>query len=218
LAHDRIPNSICLAGADGAGKSTQADRLISWLNEQGRPATLCTIWDMLEQDSAGSLPFRSKAEIDRFLGSVHGAARAMFLHMAMREAIDRALDRRGDQILVVVGYWPKYNATERVYGTDPALLDGLAASFPELDLLIHLDLDPATSLARKQAISGYESAGKGKEGFIPFQTRLREVLQDLRQRHGGDRWHVVDGQNDMDTVTAGIRKLVTDWLERPATC
>lgn len=218
MAPARIPNSICLAGADGAGKSTQAERLVAWLEGQGRPATLCTIWDMLEQDSAGSLPFRSKADIDRFLGSVHGSARAMFLHMAMREALDRALDRREDRTLVVVGYWPKYNATERVYGTDVTLLDGLAGSFPELDLLIHLDLDPATSLARKQAISGYESAGKGADGFIPFQSALRDVLTDLRARHGGERWQVVDGRADVETVTADIRRVVGAWLDRRSAC
>jgi thymidylate kinase len=213
MATDRIPNSICLAGADGAGKSTQADRLVAWLAEQGRPATLCTIWDMLEQDDSGSLPFRSKAEIDRFLGSVHGAARAMFLHMAMREALDRALDRRGDETLVVVGYWPKYNATERVYRTDATLLDGLAASFPQLDLLIYLDLDAETALSRKQAISGYESAGKGREGFLPFQRQVQSVLADLRRDHGGDRWHLVDGSQAMETVTTSIRTIVADWLQ-----
>jgi thymidylate kinase len=213
MATAPIPNSLCLAGADGSGKTTQAYRLIQWLREQGRPATLCTIWDMLEQDAAGSLPFRSKGDVDRFLGNVHSPARAMFLHMAMREALDRALETRGDQVLLVVGYWPKYNATERVYGTDGALLDGLANAFPELDLLIHLDLSPEAAQARKQAISGYESAGKGKDGFVPFQHQVREVLAGLRQAYGGDRWQTVDSAQPVDAVTADIQAIVGPWLQ-----
>ena len=206
-----IPNSICLAGPDGAGKTTQAARLAAHLEGMGQATLMVTIWDLLDQDATGSLPFRSKSEIDGFLSGLHTNSRALFLHMAMREALDRALDTRGDQTLIVVGYWPKYNATERIYGADPALMDALGASFPELDLLLYLDLDPETALGRKESVSGYESAGKGRAGFLPFQARAQATMAGLRQQFGGDRWQIIDGRPDADTVSLAINASVDAW-------
>lgn len=208
MAH--LPRSICLAGADGAGKSTQAERLVRRLTAQGVPVRVCTVWDMFDQATPGAIPFASKRDIDRFLANLHPDGRAMFLHMAMREALDRALADRGDAVLVVVGYWLKYNATERVYGADPTLCDHLGEAFPTLDLSIFLDLDPAEALARKQVLSGYESGQQGAEGFVPFQERVNTETRQLLQRTGP--WHVVDARPDADAVEAAIAARVDAWL------
>ena len=206
-----LPRTIALGGPDGAGKSTQADRLAARLRAAGQEVQLCTIWDLLERQAAGGIPFGSKAEIDAFLGGLHPPARSLFLHMALREALDRARDAQGEGILVIVGYWPKYNAVERAYGGDPALLDALAASFPPAALQLWLDLPPETALARKQAISGYESAGRGREGFVPFQAKLRPLFADLLGR--GAPWIPVDGAGTPAAVEAAIAAHVDAWLE-----
>jgi thymidylate kinase len=207
-----IPRSICLAGADGAGKSTQAERLVRALGDRGIAVRVCTVWDLLDQSAPGAIPFGSKAEIDRFLGGLHADARAMFLHMAMREALDRALDARGDAVLLVVGYWLKYNATERVYGADPALLDALGDTFPPLGLPIFLELAPETALSRKGAISGYESAGKGAPGFLGFQARVRPELARLRDGMPGPAWQMLDAAAPVEEVEARIQALVEAYL------
>ncbi|MDB5101581.1 MAG: aminotransferase class III-fold pyridoxal phosphate-dependent enzyme [Cyanobacteria bacterium RYN_339] len=203
-----IPRTICLAGADGAGKSTQADRLARRLQARGLAVRVCTIWDLM---AAGGIPFNSKADIDAFLASLHGPARAMFLHMAMREALDRALDDRGDAIVLVVGYWLKYNATERAYGGDPVLLDALAASFPPLSLGLHLDLPPVVALARKGEVSGYESGMRGKAGFLAFQQAVAPVLADLRA-HSGMDWVAIDAEPSPEDVEQTIGLYVDAWL------
>jgi thymidylate kinase len=207
-----LSRSICLAGADGAGKSTQAERLVRRLTAQGVPVRVCTVWDMFDQAAPGAIPFSSKRDIDRFLANLHPAGRAMFLHMAMREALDRALADRGDAVLVVVGYWLKYNATERVYGADPALCDHLGEAFPTLDLNLFLDLDPAEALGRKQVLSGYESGQRGADGFVGFQDRVNAETRSLLQRTGP--WHVVDARPDADAVEAAIARHVDAWLRQ----
>lgn len=205
-----LPRTIALGGPDGAGKTTQAERLQARLRGQGHDVHLCTIWDLLDRDAAGAIPFGSKGEIDRFLGGLHPPARSMFLHMALHEALDRALDAQGSGLVIIVGSWPKYNAVERAYGGDPALLDALAASFPPADLQLWLDLFPETALARKQAISGYESAGRGAEGFVGFQRRLRPIFDDLLGR--GAPWIHVPGDGSVDEVEGAIAAHVDRWL------
>ncbi|MFN3429872.1 MAG: dTMP kinase [Candidatus Sericytochromatia bacterium] len=206
-----IPRSICLAGADGAGKTTQAERLVSRLAAQGVGARVCTVWDMFDRARPGAIPFESKRDIDRFLGGLHPDARAMFLHMAMREALDRALDDRGDRVLVIVGYWLKYNATERAYGASSTLLDHLGEAFPAPELKLYLSLDPEASLARKAVVSGYESGLVGRDGFVAFQTRVHAETSRLLERTGP--WHLIDSAAPIDAVASAIARQVDAWLE-----
>lgn len=206
-----LPRTICLAGADGSGKSTQAARLVEALTKRNQAVRVCTVWDMLTSGRASDLRIGSKADVDRFLAGLHPPARAMFLHMAMREALDRALEDRGDAIVLVVGYWLKYNATERLYGAPAELLDALGASFPPLSLAIELALPPSEALARKQEISGYESMGQGRAGFEPFQARVAPELARLRELSGMS-WHTVDASPAPDAVEASILAIVDGWL------
>lgn len=206
-----LTRSICLAGPDGAGKSTQAERLAARLSARGLAVRVVTIWDLFE---SGAMPFGSKREIDRFLAGLHPDGRAMFLHSAMREAIDRAEEARGDAVLVVVGGWMKYNATERAYGASESLLDALAAAFPACELNLFLALPAEDALDRKAVVSGYESGQQGRDGFLDFQARVQPALRALIDRAGD--FAVVDARPDAGAVEAAIAAHVeprlASWL------
>lgn len=205
-----IPDTICLCGPDGAGKSTQADALVAWLRGRSIAARVCSPWDLL---ASGGL-LQTKGEVHAFLSTLHGAGRALLLHLAVRESLDRALEARSEgEILVVVGYFLKYSATERALGADRALMDALAASFPPLSLLLYLDLSPEAALERKSDPSRYECGGEGKGGFIPFQRRAQRELSLLLAAHGGDRWKIVDGSAPSGEVARAIEGHVSRWLE-----
>jgi dTMP kinase len=210
-----LPRTLCLTGADGAGKSTQAERLAHYLRGQGHEVRVCTIWDLMAPGETHTIPFHSKDEIDRFLGGLHPPARTMFLHMAMREALDRALTDRGNALVLVVGYWPKYNATERLYGAPAPLLDGLAASFPCLSLGLQLDLAPEVALARKTEVSAYESGGLGKEGFLDFQRRVTQELERCRVSACAS-WRLIDANATVQVVAGVIENHVDEWLAKGA--
>jgi thymidylate kinase len=210
-----IPRTICLAGADGTGKSTQAELLRAYLVASGHTVRLCTIWDLMEPTGVNAIPFDSKADIDRFLGGLHPAGRAMFLHMAMREALDRALEDRGDALVLVVGYWPKYNATERLYGAPAELLDALGASFPRLGLGLALELAPEIAFQRKGEISRYESGGRGAKGFLAFQQSVRPQLARCMES-ACEMWQRIDASVDIESVANVIQAHVDRWLANGA--
>lgn len=166
---------LLLGGADGAGKSTQAEALAASLRAKGHPVALATIWDLV---GAPGVPFRSKADVVALLGVLSGPARASFLASAMHEALAR-VPQEAPLVIWVAG-WRKYHATELALGTSPDLLDGLAQGFPAPQLSIHLDLAPEAALARKSGVvSGHESGGRGAAGFVAFQRRVAQCLEAM---------------------------------------
>ena len=117
-------------------------------------------------------------------------------------------------MIVLVGYWLKYNATERAYGADPALCAHLGEAFPTPALSLFLDLDPAEALARKPVLSRYESGQKGADGFVAFQDRVNVETRALLQATGP--WHVIDVRPTPDAVEAAIAQRVDAWLAAEA--
>jgi thymidylate kinase len=109
----------------------------------------------------------------------------------------------GADVLLAVGYWPKYAVVEELLGTPRSLLDALAALFPPADLTLWLDLAPEVAAARRQAFSTYECGGEepSPAAFARFQARCRQRL-GMRAEEGA--WLRVDAAGDEDEVAARL--------------
>ncbi|MFI6361993.1 aminotransferase class III-fold pyridoxal phosphate-dependent enzyme [Nocardia sp. NPDC050630] len=192
---------ICIAGADGSGKTTQVARIAAEFEAQGQSVAAVTIWDaFLDPKVSSKLPWRSPAEIYDYLKLLSPLSRAHFLFHAMQLSFDLAAER-GPDILLANAYWYKYFATEVAHGGDAAVLRKLAAGFPEPDRTFYLAVSPQDALGRKQLRSDYESGYGDEEEFLAFQRRSHDALEALSEEFG---WLRLDGTDAPADITKAV--------------
>ncbi|WP_169811347.1 aminotransferase class III-fold pyridoxal phosphate-dependent enzyme [Nocardia anaemiae] len=192
---------ICIAGADGSGKTTQVARIAAEFEAQGQSVAAVTIWDaFLDPKVSSKLPWRSPAEIYGYLKLLSPLSRAHFLFHAMQLSFDLAAER-GPDILLANAYWYKYFATEVAHGGDPVVLRKLAAGFPEPDRTFYLAVSPQDALGRKQLRSDYESGYGDEETFLAFQRRSHDALEALSEEFG---WIRLDGTDTPADITKAV--------------
>lgn len=203
---------ITLEGDDGVGKSTQADLLAAWFEEQG--------FEVLRVHEPGGTKLGE--EIRSLLLSkeqegmapmaellLYEAARAQ----VMQEVIQPALaagkvvicDRFCDSTLAYQGYGRELGA-ELVRSLNDLACGGC---MPARTLLLVLDPSVAQErvVARAQDGEGdrMESAGGG------FHERLRDGFACIA-RQEPDRVHVIDAEGSVDAVHEAIRADLADLI------
>ena len=192
---------ICVTGGDGAGKSTQIAALSATLTDGGSSCAEVSIWDGLQDSTISEhLPFGSAAAVYRYLQVLTPNSRVHFLYHALQLAIDLAV-RKGADTMLINGYWYKYFATEVAHGGDPNMLRALTAGFPEPDLTFYLSTSADDALARKHRRSDYESGYGDENEFLDFQQRSRSVLDDLAAELN---WVRIDGRLPPADITTAI--------------
>ena len=196
---------ITFEGIDGSGKSTQIRRLADSLRTSGHDV-------VLTREPGGSPgaeeirrlvlegdPDRWSAETEILLFT---AARRDHLERTILPALARGqivlCDRFADSTRM-------YQGLSR--GDLRAVVDKLHALMigREPDLTILIDMDPALGLSRAK------SRATAEERFEDFgetlQRQMRKGFLALAKEFP-DRFRIVDGARDMDTVAADIRALV----------
>jgi|SRR5271166_257777 len=193
---------ICVAGGDGAGKTTQIARLTAFFGERHRKVAPVSIWDAFTDPAVASkLPFARPSDIYGYLKLLGPVSRTHFLFHALHLALERAWVRQPN-VLLLNAYWYKYFATEVAHGGDPALLRRLAAGFPEPDLTFYLSVSPQGALARKTHRSDYESGyGEDDQKLLDFQRRAHQALQALAVEQS---WTELDGRSSPDDITTAM--------------
>lgn len=197
---------IVLEGLDGAGTTTQARRLVSWLGREGRPAHLTRepsdgpIGRLLREMLTGGHGLPGAEPLDQRTFSLLFAADRM--DHVQRE-VSPAL-ARGE--VVVSDRWYHSSLAYQGTGAERAWIRDLNRFARRPDLTILLRVRPEVAAERRLA------AGRSQELFedLAMQRRVAigydEVLADCRD--AGERVVILDGEAGLDEVAGAIQAAV----------
>lgn len=205
---------VTLEGPDGAGKSSQAAVLASRLRDRGREVVVTRepggtqlgelVRGVLLQTSAGAHDGLSDALL-------FNAARRRLTEEVIRPAVARGAmvvcDRYADSTLAYQGYGAGVSLDVLRTLADVAT-GGLT---PDRTVLI--DLPVTAGLTRRQGgatadLTRFELAA---EHDVEFHERVRRGYLELAAAEP-ERWRVVDGGPDRESVADGIWKAVEDLV------
>jgi len=197
---------IVLEGLDGAGTTTQTERLALWLRERG--------WRTVETREPTNGPVgrvirdvlasRLEAPALETLPWLFAADRADHLYRTVLPAIREGVAVVSDR------YYPSSLAYQTL--TLPySRVRALNADFLVPDLTLFLDVDVDTCLRRIDARGRATEIFERREKMDAISDSYRRELESLRQE--GDPIVTLDGTADVDSVTHAITAEVTTLLE-----
>lgn len=195
---------ISFEGPEGAGKTTQIQRLAKQLEAQGRTV-------LLSREPGGTPlgnrvrevlldPALDIAPLPEFL--LYSASRAQLVQEVIRPALARGecvlLDRYADSSLAYQGYGR---------GLDLAFLRGLTEQvtgglWPGLTIL--LDIEPQDGLAR---VTQRGQADRLEQADLAFHVRVAQGFLALAQAEP-QRFCVIDAQQEADAVAQAVWQAV----------
>lgn len=206
---------VTLEGPDGAGKSSQAERLARWLRSRGWPVTLTRepggtalgegIRTLVLHDAT-----ERSARADALL---FAAARAEHVATVIRPALGRGeivvCDRYSDSTLAYQGF----GGGESLSDLEALIAYATGGLRPGLTLL--LDLPVEAGLKRR---SGGPAAARTRfedRGLhdLAFHERVLAGFRTLAAAEP-ERWRIVDASASPDAAAAAIRAHVGAWLGR----
>jgi dTMP kinase len=200
------PIFIVFEGGEGAGKSTQVQRLGEHLSRVGRhvittrePGATALgqrIRDVLLDPSSVGIDFRAEALL-------YAADRAHHVATVIRPALadgkDVVSDRYVDSTLA-------YQGAGRALDADGMLvLSRWATGGLTPDLTIVLDIDPRRGLLRSGRTDRLEAEP------LDFHDRVRSEFLSLAVS-APDRYLVIDAEADIDVITTIVRERVDELM------
>jgi dTMP kinase len=193
---------IAFEGIDGAGKSTQAEKLREYIAKLGYDVVL------LKEPTKG----RWGRQIARLAEEGRAGVKEEFnLFLRDREEdveknIKPALRRK--QVVIMDRYYYSSVAYQGAKGLDPGLIERENLEIaPRPDMVILLDIPARTGKNR------IENARRGvTDHFERNLGQVRDIFNRLANTHPEIKR--IKGGPDVDTVQASIRKLVTPLLKQ----
>ncbi|NOE18375.1 dTMP kinase [Ruegeria atlantica] len=196
---------LTFEGIDGSGKSTQARMLAEHLRAQGHEVVLTRE----PGGSAGAEEIRSlvlEGDPDRWSAETE----ILLFTAARRDHLERTIEPALAAGKVVI--CDRFADSTRMYqglsrGDLRNLVDQLHSLMigREPDMTLLIDMDPETGLARAKGRQGTEERF---EDFGPeLQKKMRAGFLALADEFP-DRFHIVDGNRDMDSVAQDVTKIV----------
>jgi len=200
---------VTFEGIDGSGKSTQARLLADHLTAQGHDVVLTRE----PGGSPGAEEIRAlvlQGDPDRWSAQTEillfTAARRDHLERTIRPALDAGkvviCDRFADSTRMYQGL--SRGDLRQMVDDLHALMIGVE---PDLTLLI--DMDPANGLER--ALSRQTAEERFEDFGVELQAKMRAGFLSLAEEFS-DRFQVIDGGRDMDSVAHDVTATVTAHL------
>lgn len=200
---------ITLEGGDGSGKSTQAELLQAWLEEQGRTVVrtrepggteLGVEIRRLVQHTEGHIAPRAEALL-------YAADRAHHVATLVRPALERGevvlQDRYLDSSVAYQG------AGRELDVADVEAVARWATRDLRPHLTVVLDVDPAEGLGR------FEGRDRIEAESLDFHQRARQAFLDLAKADP-DHYLVLDARDPVDDLAAAVRARVEPLLGQVA--
>ncbi|NOE25402.1 dTMP kinase [Ruegeria sp. HKCCD6157] len=196
---------LTFEGIDGSGKSTQARMLAEHLRAQGHEVVLTRE----PGGSAGAEEIRSlvlEGDPDRWSAETE----ILLFTAARRDHLERTIEPALAAGKVVI--CDRFADSTRMYqglsrGDLRNLVDQLHSLMigREPDMTLLIDMDPETGLARAKGRQGTEERF---EDFGPeLQKKMRAGFLALADEFR-DRFYIVDGNRDMDSVAQDVTEIV----------
>jgi dTMP kinase len=199
---------ISFEGIDGSGKSTQARLLFDHLLSEGHDAILTRE----PGGSPGAEQIRAlvlSGDVDRWSPETElllfTAARRDHLERTIRPAL------AAGRIVICDRFADSTRMYQGLRGPDlraqvEALHDLMIAQEPDLTLLIDMEADAGLARALERGGEGrFEAFGSG------LQAEMRQGFLTLAAEFA-DRFRVINGARDIDTVAADVRAAVAERL------
>ncbi len=207
---------VVFEGGEGAGKSTQVDRLTEALRAGGR--------DVVVTREPGATEVGSRIRslvLDRSMGETPSARAEALLYAADRahhvSAVVRPALARG-AVVVSDRYVDSSLAYQGAGRTLPvqevSWLSTWATGGLKPDLVVLLDVDPEVGLGRAAARGG--GADRLEAESHTFHERVRYAFLDLAAADP-KRYLVLDAARPTDEIAAAVLARVTELLPHPAT-
>ena len=199
---------ITLEGGEGAGKSTQAARLVALLQGRGRR--------VVATREPGGTP--GAEEIRALLvtgepGRWDAWSEALLVYAARRDHVARVIEpalAQGDWVVCdrFLDSTVAYQGHARGLGAGAIeALHGLVLGRLRPDLTLVFDLDPATGLRRAAARRGGE--GRFEAQDLAFHQRLRAGFQAIAKAEP-ERCRVIDAGQPLERVTQAVEQAVLE--------
>ncbi len=201
---------LTFEGIDGSGKSTQARLLAEHLRRQGRDVVLTRE----PGGSDGAEEIRSlvlQGDPDRWSAETE----ILLFTAARRDHLERTIEPALAEGKVVI--CDRFADSTRMYqGLSRGDLRGLVDQLHSLmirrepDMTLLIDMDPETGLLRAKGRQGTEE--RFEDFGLDLQQQMRAGFLGLAQEFS-DRFHVVDGNRDMDSVARDVTDIVMTSLQ-----
>jgi dTMP kinase len=203
---------ITIEGPDGAGKSSQADRLVARLRSRGRVVTQVREPGGTPLAEAVRVLVNGAADHDPWSSALlFNAARAQLVRRVIGPALARGElvvgDRHTDSTLAYQGYGSGLDLDEL------RRLDAFASGDVAPDLTILLDLPVEVGLVRRAegAAAGHTRWEDPAQHDRAFHERVRRGYLALAHAEPS-RWRIVDADRAAAAVAADVGRLVDAWL------